>query len=202
MALSPPLPASLRCCSHRWFSAASAKAIMERRKRARTTAGAVAPAPAAAKTAVRPTEDEERAARRIYDLCKEVRLEPPLMAPSARSDTRVIACGLSMYFGEKFDSEAKAKEAFGVGPSTNVRKLWVEDKLVRLFEHRPAAREAAAIYFLPATQATHDDDALWNEPEAPACAPLAPPPQPQCTALEVLATTSSASEFMMTKYYR
>ena len=136
---------------------------MEQRKRAKTAAAAVAQAPAATKKAGRPTDDEERAARRILDICKEVKLKPPLVAPSTRPDTRVIACALAIYFGEKFDSEAKAKEAFGVGPSTSVRQRWVEDKLVRLFEHRPAAKQAAAFYFTPTPTPTQENDSFRLE---------------------------------------
>ena len=171
---------------------------MEQRKRARTTAAAVAQAPAAAKAADRPSDVEQRAAQRVLNICKEVKLEPPLVAPSTRPDTKVIALALALYFGEKFESEAKAKEAFGVGASTNVRKLWVEDKLVRLFEHRPAAKQAAAIYFYPTPTTANDDDILWNEAPAPATASHAST-EPPCTALEVLPTTSSASEVMATE---
>ena len=121
-------------------------------------------APAAKKVAGRPTEDEEHAAKRIIALCREVALEPPLLAPKTRADPRVVACGLALYFGEKFASEAKAKEAFGLGASTEVRRLWAQDKLVRLFEQRPAARKAAAVYF-PPIQTTHADDCIWNDDE-------------------------------------
>ena len=117
---------------------------MQRSKRVKTANAAAGQAPAAKKAAARPTEDEAHAAERILTLCKEVVLEPPLVAPRTRPETKVIACALALYFGETFASEAKAKEAFGVGLSTDVRKLWVADKLVRLFEAKPAAREAAA----------------------------------------------------------
>ena len=137
---------------------------MDRRKRARTAVAAGGQAPAAKKVAVRPTEDEEHAAERIIALCREVALEPPLLAPKTRADPRVVACGLALYFGEKFPSEAKAKEAFGLGASTEVRRLWAQDKLVRLFEQRPAARKAAAVYFSP-IQTTHADDGIWNDDE-------------------------------------
>ena len=166
---------------------------MDRRKRARTAVAAGGQAPAAKKVAVRPTEDEEHAAERIIALCREVALEPPLVVPRTRPEARVVACGLALYFGEKFASEAKAKEAFGVGASTEVRKLWVADKLVRLFEAKPAAREAAAAYFAP-NEITHEDDAMWNDAallDAEATAACEPEPQPR-TALDVLAATSSS----------
>ena len=135
---------------------------MDRRKRARTAVAAGGQAPAAKNVAHRPTIDEQHAAERIIALCREVALEPPLVVPRTRPEARVVACGLALYFGEKFASEAKAKEAFGVGASTEVRKLWVADKLVRLFEAKPAAREAAAAYFAP-NEITHEDDAMWND---------------------------------------
>ena len=156
-------------------------------------AAAVAQPPAAAKAAHRPTDDEQHAARRVLDICKEVKLEPPLIAPSTRPDTKVVACALALYFGQKFESEAKAKEAFGLGASTDVRRRWVEDKLPRLFEHRPAAKQAAAVYFPPTPTTTHEDDCLWN-----ATASASQPPPPPSTALAVAATVASVeSEGLM-----
>ena len=107
------------------------------------------------KAAHRPTDDEQHAARRVLDICKEVKLEPPLIAPSTRPDTKVVACALALYFGQKFESEAKAKEAFGLGASTDVRRRWVEDKLPRLFEHRPAAKTRLQQSIFPQLQRQH-----------------------------------------------
>ena len=104
--------------------------VMSSCKRARTAGAVIARASDAGKKPLRPTDEEERCAARILKLCKDAKLEPPLVAPSARPEARVIALGLAMYFGEEFASSAKAKMDFGVGPSTDVRKLWAEDKLL------------------------------------------------------------------------
>jgi len=42
--------------------------------------------------------EEERVAARILALCKEAKLEPPLVAPSSRPETKVVALALAMFF--------------------------------------------------------------------------------------------------------
>ena len=51
----------------------------------------------------------------------------------------MVACALALFFREPFVSEAKAKDAFKVGPSTDVRGRWVKSKLVALEKVNPGS---------------------------------------------------------------
>lgn len=141
---------------------------MAPRKRARSTAVVEADTSATGDAPPRPTADEEAAARRVLQLCKEVKLQPPLVAPTSRPDVKVVACALALYFGEKFESGNRAKAAFGVGRSTDVDALWVKGKLPRLFEAKPGARDAASVYFSGGADNDDEVDALpWIDSDAP-----------------------------------
>ena len=79
-------------------------------------------------------------------------LKPPLMDQrAAKPKPHIVALALAIYFGQQFESEAKAKIAFNVGKGTDVGKgtAW-QRTLHRLFEHEPVAKSAAAACFLPA----------------------------------------------------
>ena len=59
--------------------------------------------------------------------------DPPILAKRAPAKPNVVACAIAMSRGEKFGSDAKALELFGVAPDTKVRVLWVEGKLAELY---------------------------------------------------------------------
>ena len=79
-------------------------------------------------------------------------LKPPLMDQrAAKPKPHIVALALAIYFGQQFESEAKAKIAFNVGKGTDVGKgtAW-QHTLDRLFEHDAGAKAAAAARFMPA----------------------------------------------------
>ena len=88
--------------------------------------------------ASRPTEAERAAAVAVIKAMRET-IIPILSGDGGREDPKVVACALALYFEEKFASDRAAKIAFGIGPSTDVRKKWVEDKLWRLHMYDPGS---------------------------------------------------------------
>ena len=54
---------------------------------------------------------------------------PPILATRASAQPKVVACAIAMSRGERFESEARALQIFGVAPDTKVRKLWVNGHL-------------------------------------------------------------------------
>ena len=60
--------------------------------------------------------------------------DPPILARTAPAKPNVVACAIAMSRGERFESDAKALEIFGVAPKTNVRQDW----LGKLAELAPA----------------------------------------------------------------
>ena len=101
-------------------------------------------------TAIRPTDAERAAAADIIKVLREAAVVPPLLKPNAAADPAVVACALALYFRQQFSSDRAAKEAFGLGRSTDVRGRWVEEKLRRLKRIAPAALdEVAAVFAVP-----------------------------------------------------
>jgi hypothetical protein len=108
---------------------------------------------------VRPTPTEELAAREIIARMRMRQVSPPLIAVTSMPDIAVVACAIALFSGEYFKSDKQAKAAFGVGPSTNVRGLWIEDKLAKLLELQPGVLTADTVRpgsteALPAASAT------------------------------------------------
>ena len=134
----------------------------ESRKRARRTSFAppvtLAGAAVASPKADRPTAAEAAAAAACIAAVKaadNAGLQPALLGAKAdEPKPAVVACALALYFGQVFESDRKAKLAFGVGKSTDVQERWVEDKLPRLFKFTPEAAAAAELCFKPATTPT------------------------------------------------
>ena len=100
--------------------------------------------------ASRPTDAERAAAAAIITALRQADVAPPLLKPNAAADPAVVACALALYFRQQFSSDRAAKEAFGLGRSTDVRGRWVEEKLRRLKRIAPAALdEVAAVFAVP-----------------------------------------------------
>ena len=123
------------------------------RKRARrlssATTGAVDMAEQPPGLSSRPTDAERAEAEKIISAMRDIKVSPPILEKKARTEPKVVACALALYFGQTFASEKAAKDAFGIGKSTDVRACWVETKLRRLKCYAPAALEAAASIFKP-----------------------------------------------------
>jgi hypothetical protein len=92
----------------------------------------------------RPTEVERAAAEAVIAAMREQGI---LGLDGGRENTNVVACSLALYFDEKFESDKEAKRRFGVGGSTNVRGLWVNDKLRKLYARNRVAVEMAGAVF-------------------------------------------------------
>ena len=58
--------------------------------------------------------------------------EQPILAKRAPAKPNVVACAIAMNRGERFESDAKALEVFGVAPRTEVRAVWVDGHLAEL----------------------------------------------------------------------
>ena len=126
----------------------------------------------------RPTGKEQAAALSIIEACQTANVTPPILTKNSRTNTSVVALALAIRFGESFDSDRAAKTSFGLAESTNVRKLWVEDKLAQLQQANPEALAAVSSSFGPAVPSAPDDvqpaeaaaDAAEETP------PVEPPP--------------------------
>ena len=100
----------------------------------------------------RPSQAERAAANAIIVALQKVETNPPLLRKGASVEVETVACALAIHFGQNFRSDVKAKKAFEVGPTTNVRGLWVDGKLTKLAELNPAALETVRTVFQPSAE--------------------------------------------------
>ena len=128
-----------------------------------------------AQEALRPTAEERQCAERIIDMMKNA---APKISAANRAKPNIIACCLAIHCKEKFMSEKDAKRQFGVGPSTDLHAVWLDDVLQKLFAQEPTAVTVASGVFGPQRGAAGAPTALALPlvvalPAAPPAAPLA-----------------------------
>ena len=128
-----------------------------------------------AQEALRPTAEERQCAERIIDMMKNA---APKIGAANRAKPNIIACCLAIHYKEKFMSEKDAKRQFGVGPSTDLHAVWLDDVLQKLFAQEPTAVTVASGVFGPQRGAAGAPTApsfplVVAPPAAPPAAPLA-----------------------------
>ena len=142
-------------------------------------------------TPSRPNEADRAAARVIIKQIEESPFKTELIGARAkRCNEQVVALAFAMHMGDEFESDRSAKDLFGVGRSTEVRRDWADGKLKALFEHHPLA-EAAAIE----AGCSARDAALAGDTVAVPAAPEEPEPKPRYTDGWYSAPPCSTSEW-------